>query len=110
MAHFKTDQEQMAFTVTRVQGTVEQMQNQAKRLIGAVDAVTRWQGETANAFRSTMGINTTELGRLVEKLNLMHQGLNETLQGVVAQEARGKQQMTATVQPTTSLSGSPLNA
>jgi uncharacterized protein YukE len=108
MAHFKTDQEQLAMTVTRVNGTVEQMQNQAKILIGAVDTVNRWQGDTANAFRATMGLSTTDLGNLARKLEVMHQGLNQALNGVVAQEARGKQQMTSAA-GAGALSGAPLN-
>jgi len=109
MATFKTDTDQLAVTVTRVNGTVEQMQTQAKALISAVDTVNRWQGETAEAFRATMGLNTGELQKLGTRLDTMHQGLSKSLTGVVAQEARGKQQMGSAAQAPSALTGTPLN-
>lgn len=110
MVAFKTDTERLAVTVMRVRETVEKMQAQSKVLIGAVDTVNRWQGETADAFRATMGLSTAELQKLGTRLDTMHQGLNEALQGVNAQEARGKAQMNSAVPNGGGLSGAPLNA
>jgi uncharacterized protein YukE len=105
---FRTDLDQLQVTTRRVSDTVSTMLTHARELRAAIDFVNRWQGQAADAFRSTMGVNTGQLDRLVSQLELMAAGLNETNQGVVAHESDGARKMTAT-QGEGSLSGLPLN-
>jgi uncharacterized protein YukE len=105
---FRTDLDQLQTTTVRVRGAVDSMLTNARELRVAVDFVNRWQGEAANAFRNTMGVNTVQLDKLVTQLENMAQGLNETTQGVTAQDSDGAKQMTS-AQGAGALTGAPLN-
>jgi len=105
---FEANVDQMQLTTRQVGNTVESMLNHAKELQAAVEFVNRWQGDAANAFRATMGINTTALNNLVQALQRLADNLGTTTQGVVAHEADSATQINAT-QDAGALTGAPLN-
>lgn len=108
MVQFKTDLNQLQATTVRARSTVDAMLTNAKELQAAVDFVNRWQGEAANAFRGTMGVNTGQLTTLVNQLEKMAQSLQQTTDGVATHDTEGAKKMTAT-QGQGALSGAPLN-
>lgn len=90
---FGTELGQLELTTREVGNAAGQMVTHAKQLQAAVDFINRWQGEAADVFRSSMGINTAEVNRLANQAEIMAGNLGQTAQGVMAQESEAARQM-----------------
>lgn len=92
----KVDTALMQHTALRSRNIAENMINQAATLkAGLAYVLERWQGQAGDAFRATQTTQSKVLDKLILRLQEVSQLIDKGGQGLAAQDATAKSNLTA---------------